>query len=82
MARRKKDLLDRISDVLTKAGRLLRGPHKIASGAVVAAIMGGLIKATALTQTFPEPWDTAGNAILFIAIIVIVIDIAKGGLYD
>lgn len=79
---KQKSTLDKISDILTKAGKLLKGPHKVASGAVVAAILGGLIKATALTQTFPEPWDTLGNAMLFIAIIVIVIDIAKGGLYD
>lgn len=79
---KKKSTLDKISDILTKAGKLLKGPHKIASGAVVAAILGGLVKATALTQSFPEPWDTMGNAILFIAIVLIVIDIAKGGLYD
>lgn len=81
MAKRK-STLDKISDILTKAGKLLKGPHKVASGAVVAAIFGGLLKATSLTQTFPEPWDMLGNVIIFIAIILIVIDIAKGGLYD
>lgn len=79
---KQKSTLDKISDALTKAGKILKGTNKAVSGAVVAAILGGLLKATALTQTFPEPWDTLGNAVLFLAIILIVADIAKGGLYD
>ena len=78
----KKSALDRIADALQKAAKVIKGPNKVASGAVIAAVLGGLLKATALTQTFPEPWDTLGNVILFIAIILVVIDIAKGGLYD
>lgn len=79
---KRKSALDKAYDVLTKAGKILKRPNKMVSGAVIAAILGGLIKATALTQTFPEPWDTLGNVILFVAVILIVADIAKGGLYD
>ncbi len=81
MAKRK-STLDKISDILANAGKLLKGPHKIASGAVVAAIVGGLLKLTEITKTFPPPADTMGNIIIFLAVIMLAIDIAKGGLYD
>jgi len=82
MAKRKKSLLEQIGDVLTKAGRLMKGPHRVASGAVVAAILGGLLKLTAVTETFPYPSDVVANIIIFVAVILIVADVAKGGLYD
>jgi hypothetical protein len=82
MSRRRKGLLEKIADVLEKAGRLLKGPHRVASGAVVAAAIGGLLKLTEVTKTFPPPADMIGNVIIFFAVLFFVADIAKGGLYD
>jgi len=56
--------------------------YPIAAAGVVAAVIGGLIKATVLTETFPKPWDLYGNVILFVGLLLIVYDIARGGLYD
>lgn len=56
--------------------------YPIAAAGVVAAVIGGLLKASALTQTFPEPWNLYGNVVLFLGLLLIVFDIAKGGLYD
>jgi hypothetical protein len=81
MAKRK-DIITRIADMLTSLGKTLKSTPKATSGAVVAAIMGGLLKATALTQTFPDPFDTLGNVILFVAVLLVALDIAKGGLFD
>ena len=78
----KKGLLEKIGDLFTKAGKLLKGPYKVASGAVIAAALGALLKLTAITETFPYPADLAGNVIIFVAVILFVLDIAKGGLYD
>ncbi len=77
-----RSFLDKVSRFLESLAKAMKGPHKVASGAVVAAIFGGLMKATTLTETFPHPADTVGNIILFLAVLVIVADIAKGGLYD
>lgn len=77
-----KSTLDKISDILTKTGKLLKGPYKVASGAVIAAALGALLKLSEITKTFPEPADFIGNIIIFVAVILFVIDIAKGGLYD
>ncbi len=79
---KKKSTLDEISDLLSKASKALKGQYKVASGAVVAAIIGGLLKLTEITKTFPPPADMLGNIIIFFAVIMLVIDIAKGGLYD
>lgn len=57
-------------------------PTKLAKVGVVAAIFGALLKLTEVTQTFPAPADMIGNVIIFIAVLVIVADIAKGGLLD
>ena len=86
MAKKKKkedkpDLLDKIISALTEVNQL-RKPHKLATAGVVAAIVGGLTKAIVLTETFPQPYDMYGNAILFIAIVLIAIDYIKGGLLD
>ncbi len=78
----KSTTLDKIAKVFDKAAKLLRSPYKVASAGVVAAVIGGLIKLTALTQTFPEPFDTVGNVIIFAAVLMVVIDLAKGGLLD
>ena len=81
MAKRK-STLDKIANIFDKAAKLLKGPHKVASGAVIAAILGGLLKLTEITKTFPPPSDLLGNVVIFVAVIVIVLDVAKGGLYD
>lgn len=82
MPRKKKGILDKIGDILTKAGRLFKGPHRVASGALVAAALGALLKLTEITKTFPPPADILGNVVIFFAVLFFVADIAKGGLYD
>jgi hypothetical protein len=79
---RKKSTLDKIADIFTSAGKLLKGPHRIAAGAVVAAALGGILKLTEVTKTFPYPADIIGNIVIFAAVILFVADVAKGGLYD
>lgn len=56
--------------------------YPAAAVGVVAAVIGGLIKATVLTETFPKPYDGYANVALFLAVLLIVYDIARGGLYD
>lgn len=56
--------------------------YPIAAAGVVAAVIGGMLKATVLTQTFPQPYDLYGNVVLFLGLLLIVYDIARGGLYD
>jgi hypothetical protein len=73
--------MKKIDSIINKIKKLQK-PHKMAAVGVVAAIIGGLIKATALTQSFPEPYDSWGNLILFAALLLIIADIAIGGLYD
>ncbi|NIQ17968.1 MAG: hypothetical protein GTN43_04120 [Candidatus Aenigmarchaeota archaeon] len=78
----KSTTLDKVAKVLDKAAKLLRGPYKVASAGVVAAVIGGIIKLQALTQTFPEPFDTVGNVVIFVAVLMVVLDISRGGLLD
>ncbi|MCK5019202.1 MAG: hypothetical protein KAS32_19235 [Candidatus Peribacteraceae bacterium] len=78
----KSTTLDKVAKVLDKAAKLLKGPYKVASAGAIAAIFGTLLKMTALTQTFPEPFDTVGNVVIFVAILMVVIDISRGGLLD
>lgn len=59
-----------------------RKKYPMAAAGVVAAIVGGLLKATVLTQTFPKPWDVYANAAIFLGLLLVVYDIARGGLYD
>lgn len=56
--------------------------YPIAAAGVVAAVIGGMLKATVLTETFPKPWDVYGNLILFLGLLLIIYDVARGGLYD
>lgn len=79
---KKKSLLEQIASVLDKAGKLLKGPHKVASGAVVAAALGGLLKLAAITETFPHPTNILANLVVFFAVLFFVVDVARGGLYD
>lgn len=77
----KRDIFDKIIDILKEINKA-RKPHKLATAGVVAAIVGGLLKAQALTATFPKPWDVWGNAVLFISIVLIAFDFMRGGLVD
>jgi drug/metabolite transporter superfamily protein YnfA len=74
--------LDRILKILLSRKKKSKRRYPMAAAGVVAAVLGALIKAATLTKTFPEPFDIYGNIILFIAVLLIVYDIAKGGLYD
>ena len=75
---KKKSILDRILDGIASRRR----DHKLAKAGVVSAIFGALLKAVILTETFPRPWDIYANLILFVAILLVVADIAQGGLMD
>ena len=78
----KSTTLDKVARVLDRAAKLLKGPYKVASAGVVAAIIGGLVKLQVITKTFPEPFDVVGNVIIFVAVLMVVADICKGGLLD
>lgn len=45
---------------------------KTAKVGIVTALVGGIFKAIALTKTFPQPFDTLGNVILFIAFLIML----------
>ena len=77
----KKSLWDKFTDVLDKSSELMKG-NKVAAGAVIAAALGGLLKLTEVTRTFPPPADLIGNVVIFFAVLFFVADLAKGGLYD
>ena len=62
--------------------KVIKGPYRVTTGAVVAAIIGGIIKLGDITKTFPYPSDIIANAIIFIAVLFIIADICKGGLFD
>jgi hypothetical protein len=55
---------------------------KTTSGALIAALIGGLLKLAEITRTFPPPADLAGNIIIFFAVLIIAADTARGGLLD
>jgi hypothetical protein len=77
----KKDLLDKVIEALQEVNKA-RKPYRLATAGVVSAIVGGLLKAQALTSTFPQPWDTYANVILFLAIVAMAIDFMMTGLLD
>ncbi len=78
----KSTTLDKIAKILDRAAKLLKGPYKVASAGVVTGVIGGLIKLQVLTKTFPEPFDVVGNVIIFVAVLMVVADLARGGLLD
>ncbi len=78
----KSTTLDKLAKVMDKAARLLKGPYKAVSGAVIAAVLGGVLKLTEITKTFPPPADLIGNIIIFAAVLFVVLDLCKGGLLD
>lgn len=64
------------------APKATKPTYKLAKAGTVAAIVGAILKLTAVTNTFPYPADIFANVIIFCAIIGIAIDFAKGGLLD
>jgi hypothetical protein len=62
--------------------KVIKGPYRVTTGAVVAAVIGGLIKLADITKTFPGEAGTVANVIIFIAVLFVVADICKGGLFD
>ncbi|RLI98283.1 MAG: hypothetical protein DRO99_01130 [Candidatus Aenigmatarchaeota archaeon] len=82
MAKKSESSIDKLSKLFDKAAKLLRGPYKTVSGAVIAAVIGSMLKLTEVTKTFPPPADLLGNVIIFIAVLAVVIDLCRGGLLD
>jgi hypothetical protein len=41
---KQQNTLDKLTKLMDKAGKLLRGPYKTVSGAVIAAVIGGVLK--------------------------------------
>lgn len=78
---KKRSLLDQVSRFLEAGGKILRS-EKAISGAVVTALLGGVLKLAEITKTFPPPSDLLGNVIIFAAVLFIVADLCKGGLFD
>jgi hypothetical protein len=77
----KRSLLDQISRFMEASAKLLR-TDKAVSGAVITALLGGILKLGEITQTFPAPADLLGNIIIFAAVLFVVADVCKGGLFD
>jgi len=73
--------LDKISKTLDDASKIVKS-RKVTAGALIAAVLGGIIKLTVVTETFPAPFDVVGNVIIFIAVLMVVIDLCRGGLED
>lgn len=46
--------------------------YKTAKVGIVTALVGGIFKAMALTETFPKPFDTIGNMILFLSFLMLL----------
>jgi hypothetical protein len=72
-------LIDRILDFFRDTSKK---DHRLAKVGVVTAVFGALLKAIVLTETFPKPWDLYANLVLFVAVLLVVADIAQGGLMD
>jgi SNF family Na+-dependent transporter len=77
----KKSLLEQISRFLEASSKVLR-TDKAVTGAVITALIGGVLKLAEITRTFPPPSDLVGNVIIFAAVLFIVADVCKGGLFD
>jgi hypothetical protein len=76
-----KSTLDKIGGILENAAKVVKG-RKTTTGALMAAVLGGMIKLTVLTETFPQPFDVVGNVIIFAAVLMVIIDLCRGGLED
>ena len=77
----KKSLLEQMSRFLEAAAKVMR-TDKAVTGAVITALLGGVLKLAEITETFPAPADLIGNVIIFAAVLFIVADACKGGLFD
>lgn len=77
----KRSILDQISRFLEASAKVLR-TDKAVSGAVITALIGGVLKLGEISKTFPPPADLLGNIIIFAAVLFIVADACKGGLFD
>ena len=77
----KRSFLDQISRFLEASAKVLRS-DKAVSGAVITALLGGILKLGEITKTFPPPSDLLGNVIIFAAVLFIAADVCKGGLFD
>jgi hypothetical protein len=78
---KKKEAIDSISRFLEASAKVLRS-EKSVTGAVITALIGGVLKLGEITKTFPPPADLLGNVIIFAAVLFIVADACKGGLFD
>jgi len=76
-----KSALDKVGDLLENAAKVVKG-RKTTAGALMAAVLGGMLKLTVLTETFPQPFDVVGNVIIFAAVLMVIIDLCRGGLDD
>jgi len=76
-----KSALDKVGDLLENAAKVVKG-RKTTAGALMAAVLGGMIKLIVLTETFPQPFDVLGNVIIFAAVLMVIIDLCRGGLED
>jgi hypothetical protein len=77
----KKSILEQISRFLEASAKVLR-TEKAISGAVITALLGGILKLGEISETFPPPADLLGNVIIFAAVLFVVADVCKGGLFD
>jgi hypothetical protein len=77
----KRSFLDQISRFLEASAKVVR-TDKLISGAVITALLGGILKLGEITQSFPPPSDLLGNVIIFAAVLFVVADVCKGGLFD
>ncbi len=77
----KRSLMDQISRFLEASAKVLKSDKAI-SGAVITALLGGVLKLAEITKTFPPPSDLLGNVIIFAAVLFVVADVCKGGLFD
>lgn len=77
----KKSVLEQISRFLEASAKILRA-EKAVTGAVITALIGGVLKLGEISKTFPPPADLLGNVIIFAAVLFIVADACKGGLFD
>jgi hypothetical protein len=56
--------------------------YKVAIGGIGGLILGLLGLAVSIAEKFPEPWSYILLLIVFVSAILIVADIASGGLLD
>ena len=70
-ADRSKQGQDLMAFLTRSTGSSLDRIYKTAKVGIVTALVGGIFKAMALTNTFPPPFDTLGNVVLFVSFLMI-----------